>query len=247
MPRILLLGGTGEAASLAIALAERPGIALITSLAGRTRRPRPLPGRTRIGGFGGAEGLRCFLEAEAIDLLIDATHPFAREIGKNAALAADRLRLPRLRLCRPPWPKRPDDRWLEVEDTAAAAAALPGLARRVFLTSGQDGLEAFADRPEIWFLVRTVEPPPALDRLTNARWLEARGPFRTEDEIALLRRERIEALVTKASGGGATYGKIEAARRLQLPVVMIRRPPLPEGPVADSVSQALAWIDAFQA
>jgi precorrin-6A/cobalt-precorrin-6A reductase len=244
MFRLLLLGGTGDAAGLAARLSNHPEITCLTSLAGRTRSPRPLLGPTRTGGFGGVDGLEAFLREQRIDLVVDATHPFARQIGANALAACNRLGVARLRLCRPSWRRDPADRWFEVEDTAAAAAALPGLGRRIFLTSGQEGLHAFAGLLDIWFLVRTVEPPVDLAALPQARWLEARGPFRREDERALMRRERIDALVTKASGGAATYGKIEAARELGLPVVMIRRPPPLPGPVVESVEAALAWIES---
>jgi precorrin-6A/cobalt-precorrin-6A reductase len=239
--RLLILGGTAEAVALAGACAARPGLAVISSLAGRTRIPTLPPGEVRTGGFGGAEGMARFLIERGIDRLIDATHPFTVQIGLHAKSACDDLGVPRLRLLRPPWPREPDDRWLEVGDLAEAARRLPELGRRAFLTVGQRDLEAFAGG-DLWFLVRTIEPPGTRP-LRKAAWLTGRGPFAVEAELDLLRAHAIDVLVTKASGGEATYAKLVAARRLGLPVVMVRRPPPPPGPSVDSVEAALAWLD----
>lgn len=242
MHRVLILGGTAEAAELAEACAARSDLDVVSALAGRTRSPRPLPGRVRVGGFGGADGLERFLCAEAVDAVVDATHPFAARIGANAECACRAAGVPRLRLLRPPWPRESGDRWHEVGDPAAAADLLPALGRRAFLTVGHGDLAAFARVEGVWFLVRTIEPPAAR-RFADAEWLTGRGPFRLDDEIALLRDRAIDVLVSKASGGSATYAKIAAARALGLPVVMVRRPPPPPGPVTDSVAAALAWLD----
>jgi precorrin-6A/cobalt-precorrin-6A reductase len=223
---LLILGGTTEAVELARACATRPAVEVISSLAGRTRAPGLPPGQVRIGGFGGAAGLARFLAERRVDRLIDATHPFA---------------VPRRRLLRPPWTRAPGDHWIEVADLAEAAQRLPALGRRIFLTVGHQDLNAFAGI-ELWFLVRTIEPPGTL-RLRHGQWLAGRGPFSIEDELALLRAYSIDVLVTKASGGGATYAKLAAARQLGLPVVMVRRPPPPPGPVVDSVEAALAWLE----
>jgi precorrin-6A/cobalt-precorrin-6A reductase len=239
--RILILGGTGEAVALAEACATRTGVEVISSLAGRTRAPSLPPGEVRSGGFGGAEGLAGFLAERGIDRLIDATHPFAVQIGAHAKAACAATGVPRLRLLRPPWRREPDDRWIEVADLAEAARRLPALGRRAFLTVGQRELDAFAGL-DLWFLVRTIEPAGPLP-LRRAHWLEARGPFAVEDEIMLLRAHGIDVLVTKASGGEATYAKLIAARRLGLPVLMVRRPSPPPGPVVTSVEAALAWLD----
>jgi len=239
--RVLILGGTAEAVALAEACAARAGIEAISSLAGRTRTPILPPGEVRTGGFGGAEGLAEFLAGRGIDRLIDATHPFAVQIGAHAKRACEATGVPRLRLLRPPWPQGPGDRWTEVADLAEAARRLPALGRSVFLTVGQRDLEAFAGL-DLWFLVRTIEPPARLP-LRRAQWLSGRGPFAVEAEVALLREHGIDVLVTKASGGAATYAKLVAARRLELPVLMVRRPPPPRGPVVDSVQAALAWLE----
>jgi precorrin-6A/cobalt-precorrin-6A reductase len=180
------------------------------------------------------------LTERAIDRVIDATHPFAVQIGAHAELACRDVGVPRLRLLRPPWTREPGDHWIEVGELAEAAQRLPGLGRRIFLTVGHQDLEAFAGI-DLWFLVRTIEPPGVLP-LRQGQWLAGRGPFGVEDELALLRTHAIDVLVTKASGGDATYAKLAAARQLGLPVVMVRRPPPPPGPVVDSVQAALAWL-----
>jgi precorrin-6A/cobalt-precorrin-6A reductase len=239
--RLLILGGTAEAVALARACAGRPALEVISSLAGRTRAPALPPGEVRIGGFGGAGGLARFLAARAIDRVIDATHPFAAQIGGHAAQACREASVPRLRLLRPPWTRAPGDRWIEVADLTEAARRLAELGQRVFLTVGHQDLEAFAGL-DLWFLVRTIEPPGVLP-LRRGHWLAGRGPFAVEDELALLRTHAIDVLVAKASGGDATYAKLTAARQLGLPVVMVRRPPPPPGPVVTSVEAALAWLE----
>jgi len=236
--RALILGGTTEAVQLAEACAALPELEITTSLAGRTRAPNAPPGAVRIGGFGGAGGLERYLRQQAIDRLVDATHPFAVRIGRNAEQACRAAGVPRLRLLRPPWQRRPGDRWTEVDSLAEAARLLPSSAR-VFLSVGRSDLEAFAGGGQ-WFLVRTVDPAERC--LANAHWLAERGPFRVEDELALLRAHAIDVVVSKASGGEATYAKLAAARQLGLPVIMVRRPPPPPGPVVDSVAAALAWL-----
>ena len=236
--RALILGGTTEAVRLAEACAGLPELSIVTSLAGRTRAPNALPGEVRIGGFGGADGLEHYLRLRAIDRLVDATHPFAVRIGRNAELACHAAGVPRLRLLRPPWQRRQGDRWIEVDSLAEAARRLPQAAR-VFLSVGQSDLGAFGGL-EQWFLVRTVEP--AEPCLANAHWLVGRGPFRLEDERELLRAHAIDVVVAKASGGEATYGKIAAAHHDHRQAELPRRPPPPPGPLVDSVDAALAWL-----
>jgi precorrin-6A/cobalt-precorrin-6A reductase len=242
MTRVLILAGTRDASELAARCAGRGDLEVISSLAGRTSSPKPLPGEVRVGGFGGAAGLERFLKARGIDRVIDASHPFAAQIGRHAAAACRAAGVPRLRLLRPPWQPQTGDRWLEVADLAGAAERLPALGRRAFLTVGHKDLDAFASLKGVWFLIRTIEPPPAGAPLAQARWLQARGPFTLEAEVDLLRAHAIDVLVTKASGGEATYAKLEAARRLGLPVVMIRRPPPPPGPVVATVAEVLDWL-----
>ena len=238
---VLILGGTSEAASLANALSTNKALHVITSLAGRTTRPRALAGEVRTGGFGGIEGLLRYLREQDVEAVIDATHPFAAQMSRHAADACSELAIPRLSLTRPCWPRHADDRWYQVTDAKAATTILPGLGRRVFLTSGQQDLDVFKDHDELWFLIRTVEPIKGVTP-KHWQWLQARGPFTENDEMALLQAHGIDVLVTKASGGTATYPKIAAARRLSLPVVMIKRPNPPDGPVAESIEVALTWL-----
>ena len=243
--KVLLLGGTSEASALATQAISRGGdrIDVVSSFAGRVAGLRPPPGKIRIGGFGGVEGLALYIERESIDLLVDATHPFAQRMSRNAREAADQAGIPRLVLWRPPWPRHPLDRWIEVDGIEAAAHALIHLGRRVWLTVGVGELAPFAAVPDRWFLVRLIEVKAPLP-LADHRVIEGRGPFSLETERVLISHHRIDVLVTKASGGDATYAKIEAAREADLPVVMVRRP-LPEpGERVESVADAVDWIAA---
>ncbi|MFJ7074267.1 cobalt-precorrin-6A reductase [Streptomyces sp. NPDC098781] len=225
---ILILGGTTEARGLAAALTAHPDLRVTTSLAGRVSRPGAVEGDVRIGGFGGADGLADWLCAEQVDFLVDATHPFAESITENAARAGRATGIPTVVLRRPGWRPGPGDRWYEVGSLDEAAAALPGLGHRVFLTTGRLGLAAFAHLSDLRFVVRSVDPPePPMPAHTDV--LLARGPFTVEGESSLLRELDIDVLVTKDSGADATSAKLTAARRLALPVVVVGRPPLPEG------------------
>lgn len=230
-PHVLILGGTAEARELAAALAPRPGVRVTTSLAGRVTRPGALPGEVRVGGFGGATGLAGWLRERQVDALVDATHPFAETITANAARAAAETGVPAVVLRRPGWRPGPGDRWHPVASPAAAADLLPRFGPRVLLTTGRLGLSAFAHLTDHHFVVRSVEPPePPLPPHTEV--LLARGPFTVADETALLRENLIDVLVTKDSGGAATSAKLTAARESGLPVVVVRRPPLPDGVTA---------------
>lgn len=241
--RLLILGGTGEAAALARRVDAEMGtqIAVITSLAGRLPGRPDLPGEIRSGGFGGAEGLAAYLRAARIDLLIDATHPFAAVISQAAAEACAAQAVPRLLLVRPAWTPQPGDDWHAVASLEEAAGLLPGLARRVFLATGPGAAAAFAPLAEIWFLLRLFAPPSAPLPLARCATIIARPPFTLEGEAALLARHRIEALVCKNSGG-PTEAKLAAARAAALPVVILRRPPLPAGEQAADPAAALAWL-----
>ncbi|MFF9866420.1 cobalt-precorrin-6A reductase [Streptomyces sp. NPDC013953] len=236
---ILLLGGTTEARRLAESL---HGTARVTtSLAGRVAAPRLPPGEVRIGGFGGAEGLARWLREHQVDAVIDATHPFADTISSNAARAAAEAHVPLLALRRPGWAPVDGDDWHPVDTLAQAAEAARALGRRIFLTTGRMGLASFAHVTDAWFLLRSVDPPeppfpPRLEVLLD------RGPFTLPGEREVLRRHAIDVLVTKDSGAAATAPKLRAAREAGLPVVLIRRPPAPEGvPVARTVEEAAAW------
>ncbi|MFF5390739.1 cobalt-precorrin-6A reductase [Streptomyces sp. NPDC013012] len=236
---VLVLGGTTEARALAGLL--HPRVRVTSSLAGRVARPRLPEGEVRIGGFGGADGLAAWIGAHAVDAVIDATHPFAERISFNAALAAATVHVPLLALRRPGWVPEEGDDWREAGSLAEAARALDDLGDRVFLTTGRMGLAAFADRPE-WFLVRSVDAPGAPVPARTEVLLD-RGPFTLDGERELLRRHRIDVLVTKDSGGAATAPKLTAAREAGVPVVVVRRPPVPEGvPVATTPEEAAAWV-----
>ncbi|WP_211238574.1 cobalt-precorrin-6A reductase [Actinomadura rifamycini] len=238
--RVLLLGGTAEARRLAGRLDADPAVEVTSSLAGRTAAPRALPGRVRVGGFGGPDGLAAWLRVERIDAVVDATHPFAARMTGNAALACAAAGVPLLVLRRPGWTKGPGDDWRRVPSLAAAAADLPG--EHVFLTTGRTGLAAFAGDARRRYLVRSVDPPePPLPPRTTV--VLARGPFTVGDETALMREHRVDVLVTKDSGGAMTAAKLTAARKLGVPVVVVDRPPVPDGvPVAATVEDAAAWL-----
>jgi precorrin-6A/cobalt-precorrin-6A reductase len=241
--RILILGGTIEARLLAAALAERPGVAVTLSLAGRTAKPMPQPVPVRVGGFGGAEGLADYLRAEKIDALIDATHPYAAAISANAGEAARATGVKLLALRRPAWTKVDGDTWIEVASIDEAVGALGQAPRRVFLALGRKELQPFAAAPQHVYLVRSVDPVDPPLSVPHAIYIAARGPFSEAEDRALLKRHRIDVVVAKNSGGTATYGKISAARTLQLPVIMLARPALPEVPSVATVEEAVAWLD----
>jgi precorrin-6A/cobalt-precorrin-6A reductase len=239
--RVLVLGGTGEARRLATALVD-DGADVVSSLAGRVAEPVLPPGEVRIGGFGGASGLAGWLREEEITAVVDATHPFAATITANAAVAAQEAGVPLLRLQRPGWTAGPGDDWRWVDSLEEAAAAVAGFAH-VFVSTGRRGLAAFAGlTAEV--LLRTVDPPePPLPARTTV--VLERGPFTVEDERALMREHAVDVVVSKDSGGGMTAAKLTAARELRLPVVLVRRPPLPDGvPVVATVEEARSWAAA---
>jgi len=244
--RLLILGGTTEAAELAARLAGRGDLAVTLSLAGRTLAPKPAPVPTRVGGFGGVEGLSAWIVGQEIGAVIDATHPFAAVISANAAAACARLGVPLMALRRAAWRPQPGDRWTEVPTMEAAAAALGEAPRRVFLTVGRLELAPFAAAPWHRYLVRTIEPIGDALPVPDVTAIRDRGPFDAAAERALMEAHGVEVLVTKHSGGAATYGKLAAARALGLPVVMVARPAKPPVATADSVEDALAWIEAHR-
>jgi precorrin-6A/cobalt-precorrin-6A reductase len=241
--RLLILGGTTEAGALAERIVGRYGSAVdvVTALAGRLPATAARAGRLRVGGFGGADGLAGYLKRKSVDLVIDATHPFAARISRHAAAACEQTGIARLMLVRPPWRPRPGDAWVEADDAAAAAEVVAGVARRAFLTTGPGSLDAFAGIRNVHFLVRVFAPLAEPLPLTDAGMLVARPPFTVEREQALLLEHRIDTLVTKNSGG-PTESKLTAARATGTKVVMIARPPLPEGARVETVEDALDWI-----
>ncbi|MDX2604926.1 cobalt-precorrin-6A reductase [Streptomyces caniscabiei] len=239
---VLILGGTTEARRLAELLHTTPGVRLTSSLAGRVASPRLPPGEVRVGGFGGAEGLAAWLREHGVDAFIDATHPFAGTMSFHAAQAAATTHVPLLALRRPGWVPGPDDDWRDAGSLTEAARLLPTLGRRVFLTTGRMGLAAFAALDDLWFLVRSVDPPEAPYPARTEVLLD-RGPFSLDGERELLRRHRVDVVVTKDSGGAATAPKLTAAREAGLPVVVVRRPPVPEDvPVVADPEAAARWV-----
>ena len=241
-PTLLILGGTGEGLELARRLAPLPGLRVVSSLAGRTKAPVRPEGELRIGGFGGVDGLVAYLRAEKVDAVVDATHPFAAGMSANAAAACDVAHVVRMMLVRPEWPRLEGDDWHAVPDVEAAVAAASGLGRRIFLTTGGSALRAFAALPDHWFLIRVVDRPARPLPLPNYDLVIGRGPFAEADDAALMQRHGIEVLVSKNSGGPATYGKIAAARGLGLPVVMVARPARPFGFSLPTVTAAVRWV-----
>ncbi len=225
------------------ALAECPDIDPVLSLAGRTRDAPDRGVPTRVGGFGGAAGLAAHLLDERVAVLVDATHPFAARMSRHAMAASEQTGCPLVLFSRPAWTPSDGDRWQEVADMDAAAAALGPLRRRIFLTIGRQQLAAFAAAPQHSYLVRSIEPPASGHGLADALFLQARGPFAVADEERLMREHGIDVLVTKNSGGEASVAKLEAARRLQLPVVLVRRP-AEARESATGVAEAVAAIRA---
>jgi precorrin-6A/cobalt-precorrin-6A reductase len=241
--KVLILGGTTEARQLAGKLAARADVEVALSLAGRTENPVEQPVPTRSGGFGGVGGLAAYLREEQINLLIDATHPYAANISRNAAEAALLAGIPIFALRRPAWEPVEGDRWMLVADAAEAVKALGAAPRKVFLALGRQEIAEFASAPQHAYVIRSVDPvEPPLD-VPDATYILARGPFAEADELELLKTHRIDAIVAKNSGGSATYGKIAAARKLGIEVILFRRPLLPDVPSAPSVGELLAIVD----
>jgi precorrin-6A/cobalt-precorrin-6A reductase len=236
--RVLLLGGTAEGRALAKAL--HPDVDVISSLAGRVPDPALPVGPVRIGGFGGVEGLRRWLHDESIDAVVDATHPFAATMTAHAAAACGRAKIPHLVLARPAWD--PGAAIVVASDTEAAITVENHRYERVFLTTGRSGTKAFQGS-RAWFLIRAVTEPDVATLPRQHQLLLSRGPYRYDDEMAIMRDHRIGALVTKNSGGDMTRAKLDAAAALDIPVVMVQRPQLPAGVDAvGSVQEAVDWV-----
>ncbi|MEJ5019706.1 cobalt-precorrin-6A reductase [Ochrobactrum vermis] len=237
---ILILGGTAEAAALATAFAKLP-VTAISSLAGRTSNPAKLTGTVRSGGFGGAEGLAAYLDSEAIDLVVDATHPYATRISQNAVQAASKHGIPLVRLERPAWEEKPGDAWIDISDEAEAANAIPS-GERVFLALGRQHIAPFAKRADVHFIIRMIDPPemplPQHCEIVLAR----PGDYTAEKHF--LEDRRIGLIVSRNSGGAISYAKIEAARALGLPVMMIARPSVAARDIVASPEDAIAFARA---
>ncbi|WP_425077953.1 cobalt-precorrin-6A reductase [Ruegeria denitrificans] len=240
MTNLLILGGTTEANALAKAVSEQ-GIAAVYSYAGRVENPRPQPLPVRVGGFGGPEGLAAYIHENAITHVVDATHPFAARMSRNAIEACTATRTPLAALTRAAWTPQPGDNWYRVQDIAAAVDALSGEARRVFLAVGRMHLEDFAAQPQHRYLLRLVDDPDTVP-LPNAEVVVARGPFTEADDRALMQRHGTQLVVSKNAGGTGARAKLDAARALGLPVLMIDRPVLPQRTEFSQVAQVLDWL-----
>ncbi|MEP0960240.1 MAG: cobalt-precorrin-6A reductase [Roseobacter sp.] len=240
-PHVLILGGTSEATVLARKCADM-GISGIVSFAGRVDRPvrQPLP--QRVGGFGGAPGLATYLADARITHVIDATHPFAAQMSRNAIAACELAGLPLGALTRPAWAQEQGDRWQNVPDIASAVRALERPAARVMLAVGRMHLAEFTPNPQHFYLLRLVDPPKTALPFPNTQAIISRGPFTHSDDLALMRDHEIDIVVSKNSGGTGAYAKITAARTLKLPVIMIERPQLPERTMLGSPDEVLAWV-----
>jgi precorrin-6A/cobalt-precorrin-6A reductase len=241
--RVLILGGTTEAASLARQLADDNRFVATLSLAGRTSAPATQALPTRIGGFGGIEGLVHHLEVEKIEAVVDATHPYAAQMSAHAVAACQQTGLPLASLTRAAWTEQAGDRWQHVSNTESAAMVLGETPHRVFLTIGRQELPVFASAPQHHYLARLIDAPKGERLPPNLALLQARGPFDVAAETALMRDERIDVVVSKNAGGDPTYAKIAAARALGLPVIMIARPDKPAGHVLTSPAEAVQWLD----
>ncbi len=240
--RVLILGGTADANRLVAEIARDPRIDAVLSYAGRTESPKPPPIAWRVGGFGGVDGLVDYLRAENIARVIDATHPFAARMSANAVTACALARVPLIALERAAWQPRSGDRWIEVDDIGAAAEALGRAPHRVFLGIGRQYLDVFAAHPQHHYVVRLVDPPRTVLPLREADMIVARGPFDLADDRAMLTEHRIDIVVARNAGGDAAYAKIEAARDLGLPVVLVSRPFIPAREKVEDVVNVLRWL-----
>ncbi|MEM6657033.1 MAG: cobalt-precorrin-6A reductase [Pseudomonadota bacterium] len=240
MANLLILGGTTEAGSLARAIAEQ-GIKATYSYAGRVDTPRPQPLPVRVGGFGGRDGLVRYLRDNSVTHLVDATHPFAAQISRNAVAACEEAGVHLSALTRPRWVAQNGDRWRHVPSIPAAVAALAGPAQRVFLAVGRMHLAEFTEQSQHHYLLRLVDRPDSIP-LARYDMVVARGPFSVEQDLALLQRHKIDLVVSKNAGGTGARAKLDAARALGLPVLMIDRPVLPQRRELSGVAQVLEWL-----
>ena len=221
---VLVLGGTQDARALAGMLSRVASLRVVSSLAGRTVAPVLPPGDVRVGGFGGVDGLVAYLRSEGIAAVVDATHPFAARMSANAVAACAHAHVPLVVLERPPWQARPGDRFIDVPDVAAAAEVAGAVGWRIFVTVGRQELAPFARLVDRFVLVRAIDAPDPASLPPQSEVVLARGPFTLADETALLRAYAIDCLVAKNSGGSATRAKLDAARALGIPVVLVARP-----------------------
>ncbi|GAA6206888.1 cobalt-precorrin-6A reductase [Cognatishimia sp. WU-CL00825] len=240
--RLLILGGTTEASTLAQAVADR-GLNAVFSYAGRVHTPRSQPIPHRVGGFGGVAGLAGYLRDHNISHVIDATHPFAAQMSWNAFHACQQTMTPLIALTRPPWQAQAGDNWQNVADIDGAVAALQGPAQRIMLALGRLHMNAFAAQAQHHYVLRLVDAPSTPPALPNHQVIVARGPFETAGDIALFQDHKIDLIVCKNAGGQGAEAKIHAARALGLPILMINRPDLPPRKAVATAEEIFDWLD----
>ena len=227
---------------MASAVSQR-NIPAIFSYAGRVKKPKAQPLPTRVGGFGGVDGLAAFITQQRITHVVDATHPFASKMSPNVLAAALQTGIPAIALTRPAWAPTTHDNWQHVASIEDAVSALEGPPQRVLLAIGRMHLAAFAAQPQHHYVLRLVDEPTAPPPLAHFTTTVDRGPFTLEGDLALLKTQRIERIVCKNAGGEGAVSKLDAARALGVPVIMIDRPQLPARHEVHSVDQVLAWLN----
>ncbi|MFJ5537439.1 cobalt-precorrin-6A reductase [Vreelandella titanicae] len=241
MIKILILGGTSEASALASAVAKR-GLPAIFSYAGRVNTPKPQPLPTRIGGFGGVNGLATFLVQERISHIVDATHPFAAQMSTSVVAAAAQSGVKAIAFTRPAWQTVNGDQWQSVASIDEAVSTLAGPPQRVLLAIGRMHLSAFAAQPQHHYVLRLVDQPTSPPPLPDVSTVIDRGPFTLEGDLALLENQRIQRIVCKNAGGEGAASKLTAARTLGLPIVMIERPALPPRHEVHRIDDVFSWL-----
>lgn len=240
--RVLILGGTTQASQLAHSLGQDSHFNVIFSLAGVTRNPVLPNVSIRIGGFSGVSGLSDFLAAQKIDAVVDATHPFAAQMSRNAANACASSSIPLVRIDRPAWTEGPGDRWTHVATIEDAARSLGSQPQTVFLTTGRKDLAPFQAAPQHRYILRSIDQPDPASLPPQVILRLARPPFTVESERTLMQKQGVTVLITKNAGADATRAKLEAARSLGLAVIMIDRPVLPSVRTVTTVEGALLWL-----
>ncbi|MEY8117773.1 cobalt-precorrin-6A reductase [Falsihalocynthiibacter sp. BN13B15] len=243
--KILLLSGSGEARRLAEVLSRDQSVTVVSSLAGATRQPTVLPVSTRIGGFGGYAAQRDYILSEGFGAVIDATHPFAARISERTQEICREISMPYLHIRRPEWQAVAEDDWTIIDNPTEAKDHIPA-GSVVFLATGRSTLASFENLSEMTLICRQIDPPDGPFPYKNGRYLVGKPPFSVEDEVALFRDLDVDVLVVKNAGGEPSRTKLDAARLLGLPVLMLRRPPMLSGDHVETVSEALLWIKNLQ-
>jgi len=223
MPNVLIIGGTAEANKIAYHFINNEKYNIIISLAGRTINPKIITPNTRIGGFGGSEGLENFIHTKKIELIVDASHPYATNISRNAIETSKRLRIPIISYIRREWKRSPLDNWIDAKSFEDAIKYLPKISR-TFLSLGKQNLDLFSNLKKHWFLIRTIDKIQLDTFKASHRYIYGKGPFTILDELLIMKNNRIDYIITRNSGGDDTYAKMLAARYLKKRVIVIRRP-----------------------